>query len=154
MSRHDTKAKTVLGEKFPEGGGYGEGLKLIHMLAHHPSTARFISHKLAVRFVSDAPSASLVDKMAQSFLKHDGDISEVLKTMVASPEFWSHDALREKTKSPFELAISGVKALHADVTMPFMLYQYISRMDKNFITTRRPQAFPITGSTGSMQAPC
>jgi len=58
------------------------------MLAHHPSTAKFICKKLAVHFVSDAPPQSLIDKMAKTFLATDGDIKEVLITMTTAPEFW------------------------------------------------------------------
>ena len=57
----------------------------------------------------------LIDKMAKTFLEKDGDIKEVLTTMVNAPEFWAKDALREKTKSPFELAISAIRATNADV---------------------------------------
>ena len=58
-NKHDREEKKVLGVTFPAGGGYEEGVKLIHLLATHPSTAKFISQKLAVRFVSDAPPQSL-----------------------------------------------------------------------------------------------
>lgn len=102
MNRHDNGEKVVLGKKFPAGGGYEEGITLLKMLAHHQSTAKFISRKLAIRFVSDNPSQRLVDKMAKTFTATDGDIKSVLITMVNAPEFWSADALREKTKSPFE----------------------------------------------------
>ena len=81
------------------------------MLAHHPSTAKFISRKLAMRFVSDNPPQGLVDRMAETFLKKDGDIREVLRTMFHSPEFWSADAYRAKMKTPFEFVASAARAL-------------------------------------------
>jgi hypothetical protein len=124
------------------------------MLAHHPSTAKFISKKLAVRFVSDNPPQSLIDKMAASFVQHYGDIKEVLKTMVASPEFWQKDALRGKTKSPFELAISAVRSLDAKVEMPFMLYQWVTKMGQKLYYYQAPTGFPDKGqywiNTGSL----
>ncbi|MBC8035211.1 MAG: DUF1800 domain-containing protein, partial [Chitinophagaceae bacterium] len=104
-NRHDNSDKVVLGKTFKGNDGYQEGVQLLRMLAHHPSTAKFISRKLAVRFVSDHPPASLIDKMAKTFAAKDGNIEQVLITMVSSPEFWSKTALREKTKSPFELAM-------------------------------------------------
>ncbi len=142
INRHDDGEKTVLGRTFPAGGGYQEGLDLISMLAHHPSTAKFISKEIAMRFVNDNPPQTLIDKMAQAFLKTDGDIKEVLKTMVAAPEFWSKNAIREKTKSPFELAISSIRALKADVKMPFLLYQWVSKMGERYYYYQAPTGFP------------
>jgi uncharacterized protein (DUF1800 family) len=142
MNRHDVKEKTVLGKNFAAGAGYEEGVELISLLAHHPSTAKFICKKLAVRFVNDNPASSLIDKMAASFMQHDGDIKQVLITMVAAPEFWQPQAMREKTKSPFELTISAVRVLDADVKAPFMLYQWISRMGQNLYSYQAPTGFP------------
>lgn len=154
MNRHDSKEKKVMGRKFPAGGGYEEGVALIHMLAQHASTAKFISKKLAIRFVSDNPSQALIDKMAQSFLKTDGDIRQVLITMVASPEFWAKEAVREKTKSPFELAISAVRSLDAQIEQPFMLYQWIAQMGQQLYYYQAPTGFPDKGqywiNTGSL----
>ena len=154
MNRHDDKEKKVLGKTFAAGGGYEEGVELINMLAHHSSTAKFICKKLAVRFVSDNQPQSLIDKMAASFTKNDGDIKEVLKTMVAAPEFWQKDAMREKTKSPFELTMSAVRALDAKVDMPFMLYQWVSKMGQKLYYYQAPTGFPDKGqywiNTGSL----
>src|SRR5581483_2481821 len=86
-----------------------------HLLAHHPSTARFISSKLATRFVSDNPPPALVDRMAQTFLKKDGDIREVLRTMFHSPEFWAAESYRAKVKTPLEFVISAARATGSDV---------------------------------------
>ncbi len=142
MPRHDTKEKTVLGKTFSASGGYDEGIQLINLLAHHPSTAKFICRKLAVRFVNDNPSQSLIDKMVASFTKNGGDIKQVLISMVSAQEFWQKEALREKTKSPFELAISAVRALDAEVKAPFMLYQWISKMGQKLYYYQAPTGFP------------
>lgn len=153
-NRHDNGEKVVLGKKFPAGGGYDEGVELLKMLAHHQSTAKFISKKLAVRFVSDAPPASLVDKMAKTFTSSKGDIKSVLITMVNSPEFWSEDSLREKTKSPFELAMSAVRSLNAEITQPYELYTWINRMGQQMYYYQAPTGFPDNGqywiNTGSL----
>ncbi len=142
MNRHDTKPKTVLGRQFATNAGYQEGVELLKMLAHHKSTANFICRKLAVHFVSDNPDQSLVDKMAASFLQHDGNISEVLITMVASPGFWQKNVIREKTKSPFELAISAVRALKADVQQPYLLFGWIEKMGQKIYHYQAPTGFP------------
>lgn len=146
MSRHDNKEKSVLGHQFPAGHGYDEGLALIDMLARHQSTARFISRKIAVRFVNDDPPASLVNKLSDTYIKQDGDISEVLKTLVSSPEFWSDSARAEKTRSPFELAMAAVRALHAEIKAPYPLYTYISKMGQKLYYYQAPTGFPDKGS--------
>ncbi|MFM7854877.1 MAG: DUF1800 domain-containing protein, partial [Flammeovirgaceae bacterium] len=142
INRHDSKQKTVLGKTFKSGGGYEEGVELLNMLAHHPSTAKFISKKLATRFVSDTPPESLINKMADTFLKEDGDISKVLLTMVQSIEFWSEGALRAKTKSPFEYAISTLRALNADVSNALPLFQALSKMGQKLYSYAAPTGFP------------
>ncbi|WP_192822511.1 DUF1800 domain-containing protein [Rufibacter sp. LB8] len=153
-NRHDRGAKQVLGTNFPAGGGYEEGVQLIKLLAQHPATAKFISTKLAVRFVNDSPAPSLVEKMAQTFQKTNGDIKAVLATMVSSPEFWSKEALREKTKSPFELAISSVRSLNADVVAPAQLATWITKMGEQLYAYQAPTGFPDKGAywinTGSL----
>lgn len=141
-NRHDNGAKTVLGKKFPPGGGYNEGVELLSTLAHHPSTAKFITRKIAVRFVNDNPSQSLLDKMSATFIKENGNIRKILITMVESPEFWTTAALREKTKSPFELAISAVRALDANVEQPQQLSNWITRMGQKVYHYLAPTGFP------------
>ncbi|WP_040626322.1 DUF1800 domain-containing protein [Mucilaginibacter paludis] len=143
-NRHDTGEKLVLGKRF-SNNGYQEGVDLLEMLAHNPSTAKFITKKLAVRFVNDAPPQTLLNKMAQSFTEHDGDIKQVLITMASSPEFWSAQSLREKTKSPFELAISSVRALHATIKQPYQLYAWITKMGQKMYFYQAPTGFPDKG---------
>jgi uncharacterized protein (DUF1800 family) len=145
LNRHDTSEKTVLGKHFGPNGGYDEGVQLLNMLAHNPSTAKFISRKLAVRFVSDNPPQTLIDKMAKTFLSSDGDIKKVLITMVAAPEFWSVSVLREKTKSPFEFAINTVRSLNAQIAQPYQLYNWISRMGEKVYYYQAPTGFPDKG---------
>ncbi len=153
-NRHDNTDKVVLGKHFSGNDGYNEGLSLFNLLAHHPSTAKFITRKIAIRFVSDHPAQSLLDKMENTFLKSDGDIEQVLITMVSSPEFWSSDALREKTKSPFELAISAVRGLDADIRQPYQLFNWINRMGQKMYYYQAPTGFPDKGqywiNTGSL----
>ena len=153
-NRHDRGEKIVLGKKFPANGGYEEGVELLKMLANHPSAAKFISGKIAVRFVNDNPSQTLVDKMREIFIKSKGNISKVLMTMVSSPDFWSKDALREKTKSPFELAISAVRCLNADIVQPYQLFNWINKMGQKMYSYPAPTGFPDKGqywiNTGSL----
>jgi uncharacterized protein (DUF1800 family) len=125
--RHEPGVKTVLGEKIYESG-VDEGIKALEMLAHHPSTARFISRSLAVRFVSDDPPQALVDQMTAKFSATDGDIREVLRTMIRSPEFWSPKAYGNKMKTPLDLVVSAVRASGANVVSPDSLVDSLSGM--------------------------
>ena len=153
-NRHDKGEKTFLGHVFPAGGGYDEGVELLEILAHHPSTAKFICRKIAVRFVSDEPPQSLIDKMAKTFLAKGGDIRQVLITMVTAPEFWSPAAVGEKAKSPFELAIGAVRSLHAQIDQPYPLYTWVTRMGEKKYYYPAPTGFPDKGiywiNTGSL----
>jgi uncharacterized protein (DUF1800 family) len=153
-NRHDNGEKTVLGQTFGPGEGYDEGVRLLALLAHHPSTAHFICKELATRFVSDTPSRVLVDRMAKTFLDKNGDIRQVLLTMLSSPEFWGPDAVREKIKSPFELAVSSIRSLHATVDQPFQVYNWVSRMGERLYSYQAPTGFPDKGqywiNTGSL----
>lgn len=144
-NRHDKGSKVVLGKTFQAGGGYDEGVQLLKMLAHTPAAANFICKKIAVRFVSDNPPQTLLTKMAKTFTDKDGDIKQVLITMVSSPEFWNKDAVRAKTKSPFELAISAVRALDADIAMPHQLYNWIDKMGQKLYYYQAPTGFPDKG---------
>jgi len=145
-NRHDQGEKVVLGHVFPASKdpavGYQEGVTLLEMLAHHPSTAKFISRQLAVRFVSDTPPQSLIDKMAKSFTDHDGDIRQVLITMVTSKEFWNKKNIDAKIKSPFELAVSSVRALNADVKDPYPLFNWMAKMGQKIYYYQAPTGFP------------
>jgi uncharacterized protein (DUF1800 family) len=141
-NRHDKGEKRVLGRTFAADGGYQEGVELLELLAHHPSTAKFICKKLAVRFVSDNPPPALINKMAKSFTDNDGDIRQVLITMVNSAEFWDRKVLRQKIKSPFELTISAVRSLNADVQDPYQLYNWMTRMGQKIYYYQAPTGFP------------
>jgi uncharacterized protein (DUF1800 family) len=112
---HDKGEKQVLGVTIPAGGGQDDALKVLDILAHHPSTGRFLSRKLAQRFVADNPPPALIERMAKTFREKDGDIREVMKTMLTSKEFWSQGAWRAKMKSPLEMIASAVRATGADV---------------------------------------
>lgn len=114
-NRHEPGTKKVLGKKFKEHGER-EGRELLHLFATRPATARFLSRKLAVRFVSDDPPQALVERMAKAYLSSGGDIPTVLKTMFRSPEFWSADVYRAKVKTPLEYVISAARASNADLT--------------------------------------
>ena len=112
---HDRGQKVVLGHVIKAGGRQDDGEQVLDILAKHPSTAHFIATKLARRFVSDTPPAALVDRMAARFRETDGDLREVMRTLLTSPEFLSPDAYRAKVKTPFEFVVSAVRATGTEV---------------------------------------
>ncbi len=87
---------------------------MLDLLANHPSTAQFIATKLARRFVADDPPKALVERAARRFRETGGNIREVVRTIVTSPEFFAPEAYRAKVKTPFEFVVSAVRATGTD----------------------------------------
>jgi uncharacterized protein (DUF1800 family) len=141
---HDPDPKVVLGKKI-HSGGMKDGEQVIELLAKNPNTAKFISTKLARRFVSDNPPPSLVARMAKEFQSSDGDIRAVLKTMIYSPEFWTREAYRAKIKTPLELVVSTARALATDVDTPMPLVQWIARIGEPLYQSQPPTGYSDKG---------
>jgi uncharacterized protein (DUF1800 family) len=139
---HDTGEKVVLGHKIPAGGGIEDGETVIEILAHHPSTARFISTKLVRRFVSDNPPPALVDRVAAVYTKTDGDIREMLRTIFTSTEFYAPEVYRAKIKSPFELAASAIRALDGNTDGSPRLAQFVAKMGQALYQYQPPTGYP------------
>ena len=139
---HDKNAKVVLGETFPAAGGIEEGERVLDMLSKHSSTAHFISTKLARRFINDSPPEALIERMANTFRKTDGDIAAVMATLAQSREFWVEAKKRSKMKSPFELVVSSLRALEADVKNPQPMMQWFNRMGEPLYGYLPPTGFP------------
>jgi len=107
--RHDRGAKTWLGQTI-EADGQREGERALDVLALHPTTARHVSRRLAQYFVSDDPPAALVERMTAAWRAGGGDIRTVLRTLFASPEFMSAEALGAKFKTPYQFVVSAARA--------------------------------------------
>jgi uncharacterized protein (DUF1800 family) len=144
--KHEPGDKLVLGQTIPENG-VNEGMQVLDMLAHHPSTAKFICRKLAMRFVADDPPPALIDRMAQKFLATDGDIREVLRVMFKSPEFWSAKSYRAKVKTPFEFAVSSLRATGTDLNNAGPLVGILNRMGMPLYQMVPPTGYSMTAST-------
>jgi uncharacterized protein (DUF1800 family) len=142
---HDNGPKVVLGVRIPPGGGIQDGMRVLHILARHPSTARFISRKLAMRFVADEPPPSLIARMARTFREKEGDLRAVMQTMLASPEFWSQGAYRVKMKSPLEMVASSVRALGADVDFSFALSHQLVQLGQPLYRKQEPTGYTNAG---------
>jgi uncharacterized protein (DUF1800 family) len=143
---HDKGQKVVLGHVIPAGGGMNDGLEVLKIVAHHPSTAHFISLRLAQRFVADNPPPALVDRMAKTFLESDGDLRKVMETMVTSGEFWSKGAYQAKVKTPFEMVVSAVRATNAQVTSAFLLANTLQQLGEPLYRKLEPTGYSSANS--------
>jgi uncharacterized protein (DUF1800 family) len=141
-NKHEPGKKTVLGVTIKEDGEK-EGLQVLHILATSPATARFISTKLAVRFVSDDPPAPMLDRMTQTFLSTHGDIRKVLLAMVNSPEFFTTSTYRAKVKTPQDFVLSAVRASGAEVQSAGSLANVISDLGMPVYGLQTPNGYSM-----------
>src|SRR5262249_25112569 len=140
---HEPGEKTVLGHKITAGGEQ-DGLQVIDILSRHPSTARFISTKLARHFVADDPPAALVSHMSEVFLKTGGDLRAVMQAMLTSREFFSEGAWQAKVKSPLQMVASAARALDAWPTDAFTLAQKVADMGQPLYGKETPNGYRDT----------
>ena len=143
---HEPGDKYVLGHRI-KSSGEKEGLELLHLLAHNPATAKFICTKLAIRFVSDNPPQALVDGMARTFLKKNGEIRDVLETMLRSPEFWQPEMYRSKVKTPLEFIVSAARATGADVEDALPLVRQLQNMGMPLYGMQPPTGYSMEADT-------
>jgi len=141
--RHEPGMKYALGHQFMDQGEH-EGLEVLHLLAVSPVTAHHVSWQIAQRMVSDNPPPALVDAMAATWVKTGGDIREVLRTMLESPEFWSQDAYRAKVKTPEEYVISAVRATGGEVVHPAALVEAIGQLGMPLYGCQTPNGYAWT----------
>ena len=139
---HDQGEKVVLGQKIASGGGVEDGEKVIEILARHPNTAKFIATKLVRRFVSDNPPPALIDRVAGTYRKTDGNIREMVKTIFTAPEFYSPEVYRAKIKTPFELAVSAVRTLGGETVNARQLAQFVAKMGQPLYLYQPPTGYP------------
>jgi uncharacterized protein (DUF1800 family) len=144
--RHDRSEKIVLGKTI-KPGGVDEGERVLDILASHPATARHVATKLAIRFVSDNPPAPLVDRAAARFTATKGDLREVLKAILTSPEFASPDAYRAKVKTPLEFVASALRATGAQVSNPLPLARTLRDMGMPPYFCQPPTGYDETAAT-------
>lgn len=138
---HDPGEKVVLGHKIAAGGGMADGERVLDILAAHPATARFIATKLARRFISDNPPASVIDRAAEVFLKNDGSIRETLRAIVTAPEFFAPEAYRAKMRSPLEYVAAAMRALNSQTDADAALIGAIGRMGQPLFGRVTPDGY-------------
>ena len=130
QSRHTMGPVTVLGFSAPNAAADGSQLTLQYLryLAQHPATARTVATKMATRFVSDTPSAALVEELARVYLDSGTDIKAMLRFLFASEEFRGSAGL--KVRTPVEDLVATCRVLQVQARQP---------------TRRRSFAHAITG---------
>jgi uncharacterized protein (DUF1800 family) len=139
---HDRSNKTVLGTEFPAGHGLDEGERLLRMLASHPSTMHFVSAKLCARFVSDLPPDGCTDEAVRAWKRSDGDIREVLRAIVRSPDFWAPAAIGAKVKTPLEFVVSAVRAVGGVPDTTPRLAGAVARLGQPLYLQTAPTGYP------------
>jgi len=141
---HDAGEKTVMGHVFEAGGGQEEGVELIRMLAHHPSTARHVATQLATRFVADDPSTALVDHLAEVFLATSGDLREVTRALFTSAEFYDPAVMANRVKSPFLLVTSTLRMTYGRTANTRALMELLGSLGEAPYLAEPPTGYPET----------
>ncbi len=145
-NQHDRGAKRVFGLDVPANGGKEEGDRLLDYLSTHPATARFVSWRLAQRFVADDPPARLVDRMASTFLSTGGDLGAVLRTMAGSAEFWAEAFGGGKVRTPFEYVVAAIRAVEGQVTNARGVGAQLNNMGMGLYASVPPTGYSNRGS--------
>ena len=144
---HDAGEKIFLGHTLKSNRGIEDGEQVLDIVATQPATARFIAMKLVRRFVSDSVPPELVDRVAATFARSDGDIRECLRTIFTSPEFFSRAAYKAKVKSPFELVVSALRVVGARADSTPRTAQLIARLGQPLYGHLAPNGYPERGDT-------
>lgn len=143
---HDNGEKVVLGVKIPAGGGIADGERVLDILAKNPKTAKYISTKLARRFLGDNPPAIVVDRAAKAFLATDGSIKETIRSIITSPQFFSPALYQSKVKSPFEYVASALRITNAETDGQRPVLDWITKMGQPVYGRLTPDGYPDKNS--------
>ena len=143
--RHDLASKNLLGMPV-RGEGLGEIDFVLDVLARHPSTAQFISRKLATFWLSDDPPPALVNRMVQAWKSSDGQIAKVLESLFTSSEFIN--APPSKFKDPMRYVVSSVRLAYDDKVILNVgpMLNWIIRMGEPLYGRQTPDGYPLVAS--------
>ena len=104
---HEPGPEVVIGKDYPDTGPE-QGCTVLADLARHPATAKHVATKMACHFIADDPPPVLVERLTQCFLDTDGDLKEVTRVLIASPEAW--EPQQAKIKRPGEWIVAALRA--------------------------------------------
>jgi uncharacterized protein (DUF1800 family) len=152
-ARHDFGPKTLLGRTI-EGKGFAEVEDAVTLIVNQPACARFISRQLATYFAGDNPAPQLVDRMAQTFSRTDGDIAAVLHTLFLAREF--NASLGGKFKDPMRFVVSAVRFAYdgRPISNSRPLLNWLNGLGEAPFGRQTPDGYPLTelnwASSGQM----
>ncbi len=150
--RHDFGDKPFLGQTI-KGSGYAEIEQAVDRIVRQPACARFVSRKLAEYFIDDKPSPALVDAMAQTFQRSDGDIAAVLRTMLLSKDAGAVGG--HKFKDPMRFLVSAMRLTYDGQPIPnaVPLVNWLRQMGEPLYGRITPDGWPLDSAswTGSGQ---
>jgi uncharacterized protein (DUF1800 family) len=152
-ARHDFSTKVVLGRTI-QGRGFAEVDEAVTWLVRQPACAHFISRELATYFVADNPPPQLIERMAKTFQRTDGDIAAVLREMFLSPEI--NAALGGKFKDPTRFVVSAVRFVYdgRTITNTRPMVNWLNGLGETPFGRATPDGYPLTeaawASSGQM----
>ena len=151
-NQHDFGDKSFLGQTI-KGSGYDEIAQAVDLIVRQPACAHFISQQLAEYFIADQPPASLVDAMAHTFQRTDGDIAAVMRTMLLSPQAAAIDG--HKFKDPMRFLVSSMRLTYDGQPIPnaLPLVNWLRQMGEPLYGRITPDGWPLDSAswTGSGQ---
>src|SRR6185369_1904280 len=113
------------------------------------ATAHHIAYKLCQRLIADEPPASAVDRVAKTFLASDGDLRATVKAVIDSPEFREPKYYRAKMKTPFEYAVSAIRAVGGRIDNPLPVARQLREMGEPLYLSQPPTGYSDTASAWS-----
>jgi uncharacterized protein (DUF1800 family) len=149
-ARHDYGDKIFLGHTI-KGRGLAEVDEAIDILVHHPATATHLARRIATYFVSDTPPEALVARMAQTFKASDGDIAQVLATMVHAPEFTASLKPGARFKDPVQYVFSAVRLAYDDkvILNTAPIQNWLNRLGEGLFNHETPDGYALTSASWS-----
>jgi uncharacterized protein (DUF1800 family) len=138
---HDPGEKTVLGEDFPAGHGEDEGVRLLQMLADNPATMHHVSAELCQKFVADDPPDGCVDDAVHAWTVSHGNIRDIVRAIIRSPDFWAASNIDNKVKTPLEFVVSAVRAVGGVPDTTPRLAQQVGRLGEPLFQKQTPDGY-------------
>jgi uncharacterized protein (DUF1800 family) len=147
-ARHDFGTKELLGRRIGPRG-FAEVQQAIDLLVRQPACARYISHKLALYFLGREPSPALSEQLAHVFMRSNGDITAVLRTLFAAPEFDA--SLGGELKDPLHFVISALRLAYDERPIPDLhpVVNWLGTLGERPFAHETPEGYALTASAWS-----
>jgi len=144
---HDRDPKSILGGALQLGAnrGQNDGTDVVNFLAAQPQTAYRIATKLCQRFIDETnPPARVIQEAAQTYLATDGDLREVMRVILYSPEFRDYSRAGSKVKRPlhFVASLARMVGVNDDVTFAAAMDSPLQLMGEGLYRAGPPTGYP------------